>query len=76
MDSQVKLQQMLINGQWVDSADGDWINVENPSKKTVFAKVPVSSSLQVDWLSQIELLHNVFDRWNKQFTRKGQYVFI
>ena len=31
---------MLINGQWVDSLDGNWITVENPSTKTIFAKVP------------------------------------
>ena len=33
-------QKMLINGQWVDSLDGNWITVENPSTKTIFAKVP------------------------------------
>ena len=48
MDSSVKLQQMLINGQWVDSADGDWINVENPSKKSIFAKVPRAGARDVD----------------------------
>jgi acyl-CoA reductase-like NAD-dependent aldehyde dehydrogenase len=40
MSEMVLTQQMLIDGQWVDSLDGNWISVENPSTKTIFAKVP------------------------------------
>ena len=48
MAESIVTQQMLINGQWVDSLDGDWINVENPSTKTVFAKVPRATAHDVN----------------------------
>ncbi|PRY97210.1 betaine-aldehyde dehydrogenase [Jezberella montanilacus] len=63
MDSQVKLQQMLINGQWVDSADGDWINVENPSKKTVFAKVPRAGARDV--AIAVDAAKQAFKSWKR-----------
>ena len=48
MAETIVTQQMLINGQWVDSLQGDWIDVENPSTKTVFAKVPRANAHDVD----------------------------
>jgi betaine-aldehyde dehydrogenase len=40
MNSAVQSYQMIINGQFVDSVSGQWIEVENPATKTVFARVP------------------------------------
>jgi betaine-aldehyde dehydrogenase len=44
----VTTYKMLIDGKWVDSCEGDWINVENPANKTVFAKVPRARAADVD----------------------------
>ncbi len=73
MDSQVKLQQMLINGQWVDSADGDWINVENPSKKVVFAKVPRAGARDVD--IAVAAAKQAFKSWKRATaTERGKIL--
>lgn len=39
----VKHYQMLIGNEWVDSASGDIIKVENPANERVFATVPSSN---------------------------------
>lgn len=48
MNTSVTMHQMLIDGKWVDSFDGDWIGVENPANKTVFAKVPRGKTADVN----------------------------
>jgi acyl-CoA reductase-like NAD-dependent aldehyde dehydrogenase len=48
MTENIHIQPMLINGQWVNSIDDEWINVENPSTKTIFAKVPRAKAKDVD----------------------------
>ncbi|QNN22189.1 aldehyde dehydrogenase family protein [Planctomycetales bacterium ZRK34] len=45
---QVRLTQNLINGQWVDAADGKTFNTYNPSTGEVIAEVPHSSAEDVD----------------------------
>lgn len=41
-------QKMLIDGKWVESCAGEWIDVENPANKTTFAKVPRGRAADVD----------------------------
>jgi len=48
MDLTTTTHKMLIDGKWVDSCDGAWIDVENPANKTVFAKVPRGRAADVD----------------------------
>jgi betaine-aldehyde dehydrogenase len=40
--------RMLIGGEWVDAAEGDRIEVENPSRRTVLATVPRGGAPDVD----------------------------
>ena len=47
MNSPISVQQMLINGKWVDSCEGEWIGVENPANKIIFAKVPRGNAQDV-----------------------------
>jgi 1-pyrroline dehydrogenase len=44
----VRTYQQFINGQWVDSASGETLAVENPADGTVIANVPASSAEDVD----------------------------
>lgn len=48
MSSAVHSYQMIINGKLVDSVSGQWIDVENPATKTVFARVPRGNRNDVD----------------------------
>jgi betaine-aldehyde dehydrogenase len=44
----VKTSQQLIDGQWVESASGKLLDVENPANGQVIARVPASDSEDVD----------------------------
>jgi 1-pyrroline dehydrogenase len=44
----VQTHQQLINGQWVDSASGQTLAVENPADGKVIAHVPASGAEDVD----------------------------
>jgi len=44
----VKTYQQSIGGEWVDSASGETLDVENPADGTVIARVPASSAEDVD----------------------------
>jgi acyl-CoA reductase-like NAD-dependent aldehyde dehydrogenase len=44
----VTTYKMLIDGKWVESCEGDWIDIENPANKTIFAKVPRARAADVD----------------------------
>jgi len=48
MRIEITTYQMLIDGKWVNSCEGEWINVENPANKTVFARVPRAKAADVD----------------------------
>jgi len=45
---QVATRQQFIDGQWVDSASGKMLDVENPANGQVIARVPASGSEDVD----------------------------
>jgi 1-pyrroline dehydrogenase len=45
---QVATRQQLIGGEWVDSASGKLLDVENPANGQVIARVPASDSEDVD----------------------------
>ncbi len=44
----VKTYQQLIGGEWVDSASGELLDVENPADGTVIARVQASNAEDVD----------------------------
>ena len=44
----VKTYQQFIGGEWVDSASGETLDVENPADAKVIAKVPASGAEDVD----------------------------
>ncbi len=44
----VETRQQFIGGQWVDSASGETLDVENPANGEVIARVPASGPEDVD----------------------------
>ncbi|MCG9479381.1 MAG: NAD-dependent succinate-semialdehyde dehydrogenase [Actinomycetia bacterium] len=66
-------KQMLIGGEWVDSLDGDKIEVTNPATGEVFAQVPKAHKPDVE--KAIEAANSAFKGWSSlsPFTR-GRYL--
>ena len=63
MSNSIETYQMIINGEFVDSANGQWIDVENPATKTVFARVPRGS--QADVNKAVEAADVAFRTWSQ-----------
>jgi len=61
MNSTIQTYQMIINGQFVDSVSGRWIDVENPANKTVFARVPRANKEDVDLA--VNAAQAAFKKW-------------
>lgn len=63
MESGLQSYQMIINGQFVDSVSHQWIEVENPAKKTSFARVPRGNSEDVDLA--VAAADTAFKKWSQ-----------
>lgn len=63
MNSAVQSYQMIINGQYVDSVSSQWIDVENPANKTVFARVPRGNQEDVE--IAVAAADAAFQKWSK-----------
>ena len=57
----VKTYQQFIGGEWVDSASGETLDVENPADGKVIAKVPASSAEDVD--RAVNAAATAFETW-------------
>lgn len=40
--------KLYIDGTWVNSASGEWIDIENPATRKIFARVPAANAADVD----------------------------
>lgn len=63
MSGSIKTYQMFINGKLVNSCDDDWINVENPANKTIFARVPRGKAADVN--IAVAAAKKAFTTWSK-----------
>ncbi|MDO8695224.1 MAG: aldehyde dehydrogenase family protein [Sheuella sp.] len=63
MSIAITTYQMLIDGKWVNSCEDDWISVENPANKTVFARVPRAKAADVDLA--VAAAKRAFKLWSK-----------
>ncbi len=55
--------RMLIDGNWVDSASGEVLSVENPGRRTPIATVPRGAKADVD--RAVQAAHAAFPAWSK-----------
>jgi succinate-semialdehyde dehydrogenase / glutarate-semialdehyde dehydrogenase len=53
--------QILIDGQWLDSESGEFIEVENPANCEIFARVPAASEREVD--TALQAAESAFPSW-------------
>ncbi len=53
--------RMLIDGEWVDSSSGDYVEVQNPATEEVFARVPQATEKEVT--RALEAAQRAFPEW-------------
>ena len=71
--STITTYQMLIDGKWVDSCASEWINVENPAKKAIFARVPRARAADVNLA--VAAAQRAFKPWkNTSATDRGRML--
>jgi betaine-aldehyde dehydrogenase len=74
MDMSLPATQMLIDGQWVDSVEGEWIAVENPAHKQTFARVPRARTEDVN--RAVAAAGKAFRSWSKMAAgERGKLLF-
>lgn len=54
-------EKLYINGEWVPSASGEFIDVENPATMQTFARVPAANAEDVD--KAAKAAHAAFPSW-------------
>lgn len=57
----VQRERMLVDGRWVESADGRYLAVENPANRSVIAEVPRGGAEDVD--RAVRAAHEAFAGW-------------
>lgn len=55
-------EKLYIDGVWVPSASGDFIDVENPATRKIFARVPAGNGEDVDRAARAA--HRAFPTWS------------
>jgi malonate-semialdehyde dehydrogenase (acetylating)/methylmalonate-semialdehyde dehydrogenase len=73
MSEQLVLQN-YINGKWVASSSGKFRDVPDPATAEILAKVPVSTTAELD--EAVQAAHKAFQDWRKTpVTKRIQYLF-
>ncbi|MGJ0845154.1 aldehyde dehydrogenase (NAD+) [Tissierella praeacuta DSM 18095] len=57
----MNFQKIYINGEWVESEGGQFIDVENPSDKSIIAKVPRANKEDVN--KAVSSARQAFETW-------------
>ncbi|MBF0714074.1 CoA-acylating methylmalonate-semialdehyde dehydrogenase [Gemella sp. GH3] len=70
----VKVLRNYINGEWVESTSGEFLDVTNPATEEVIAKVPLSSKEELDYAAQVA--QETFKTWSKvSILRRTKMLF-
>jgi len=66
---------MLINGQWVESSDGEFIPVENPGRKgLIVGEIPLGKAEDVD--RAVRAAARAFEEWRRVSPRERGKLMI
>lgn len=57
-------EKLYINGEWIPGASGDFIEVENPATREIFARVPAGNGDDVD--KAAKAAYAAFPAWAKK----------
>ncbi|HEY5281046.1 MAG TPA: aldehyde dehydrogenase family protein [Pseudolabrys sp.] len=66
--------QMLIGGQWVGSASGEVLTVENPANRTPIAEIPRGRAEDVD--RAVKAAASAFPAWSRVAPRERGKLFL
>ncbi|HEU0158934.1 MAG TPA: aldehyde dehydrogenase family protein, partial [Hyphomicrobiaceae bacterium] len=66
--AKTKPVEMLIDGNWVASTSGDWIGVESPGNRRLFASIPRGNAEDVD--RAVKAASAAFAGWSKVVPRE------
>ena len=55
-------EKLYIGGQWVESASGDWIEVENPATRKTIARVPAGCAADAD--RAVKCAYEAYPAWS------------
>ena len=58
----MNFEKIYINGQWVSGSTGQFIDVENPATREIFAKVPAGNAKDVD--AAAKAAHRALPVWS------------
>lgn len=58
----MNFEKIYINGQWVSGSTGQFIDVENPATRKIFAKVPAGNAKDVD--AAAKAAHRALPVWS------------
>jgi len=71
----VSRRLMLINGQWVESSDGEFIPVENPGRKgLIVGEIPLGKAEDVD--RAVRAAARAFEEWRRVSPRERGKLMI
>ena len=56
-------EKFYINGEYVESSSGKFIDVENPATEEIFAKIP--SANEEDINKAVDAAYDAFKTWSK-----------
>src|SRR5438067_2764710 len=62
-----KKERMLIGGKWVESASGEWLEVEDPAHRRPIAEVPRGRAEDV--ASAVKSAAEAFPAWSRMVPR-------
>lgn len=65
--TEILTARMLIDGKWVEAASGETIDVENPAKRKVIARIPRGKTEDVN--RAVAAAAKAFDGWRKTAPR-------
>lgn len=57
----MEIRKLYINGEWVDSSQDEWIEIENPATHEIIAKVPRGNKDDVD--RAVKAARAAFETW-------------
>ena len=66
------IRKLYINGEWVESSSGNYIDIENPATHEIFAKVPRGNADDVD--KAVAAARSAFETW--QYTPLAERVAL
>ncbi len=56
-------EKLYINGEFVDSKSGKWIDVENPATEEIIAKIPFANKEDID--AAVDAAYEAFPSWSQ-----------